>query len=835
MYEGLLVKLIHDKWRAQRNGPGSVVSEGTLEDTPADDIADTQEPTPSKAAQFWTGALNWLSRAFVCIRRNTAAVNDTTHTDKRNSATSVESEYIQKTISEIRREGLGLVVSILDFCGQRVFDVIHSFFLGPNGVYVLIFNMEWMQSDLRDSCLDHLKSWVNALIVHSSVTDTYGKLKCASIALVGTHKDKVPDAETHRDISKELQKLLSSSVAWRSLLEYKTEDGKRLCFFPVDCTQGQADPTMVNLMTAIETDVLQTDYVDIERPLSYFKVLDKMIERKKTASYLSLDEVSAIANKYRVGSQDVIEDMLRFFRGLGLIMWYEEPSLRNFIILDPIEFFVMPAANIVCQHVQDKREAVYSKVLREAQRNYSLDFSLMKDKGIVSSELLKFVLQEHMVEKSPKDTPDMLDHSEAVLKLMSKFSLIVPMFDDMGEDDLNVTVPRQYLVPSLLSPLNASGDLSQIQNAVFIWCSIESCCVLISSSTDIRNGFLPPGLFERFALRILSEIDGTRGGHWYEFLNRDQVWFYIGRTKFTLTALKGLGGIRIECVGEVVYGPLKMMAEILADVKTECFKELRVAIMAPFPPIGDVIGGLIQLDMLNTQTTNFECAGVPYDIDEMKRAYAKYLQPNILDKPYDVFISYRWGEPQKTIVRTLYNRLSRTLLHQEKGRPLHVYLDEKENKFGDNFLRKICSALQGTKIFIALITEDSLLRMKTHNPSEVDNVLYEWVLALSTNRRILPILLGKKVSNDENNWDELDIKGLMKDLPDIKPEKTVKLVNEHLNLGNAGQTISEISEWTVKEVVERFFVNIYEHWMTNGSLLVCRERILKILNEDPSL
>ena len=32
----------------------------------------------------------------------------------------------------------------------------------------------------------------------------------------------------------------------------------------------------------------------------------------------------------------------------------------------------------------------------------------------------------------------------------------------------------------------------------------------------------------------------------------------------------------------MVYGPLKMMAEILAEVKTECFKELRVTTMAPF-------------------------------------------------------------------------------------------------------------------------------------------------------------------------------------------------------------------------------------------------------------
>ena len=73
---------------------------------------------------------------------------------------------------------------------------------------------------------------------------------------------------------------------------------------------------------------------------------------------------------------------------------------------------------------------------------------------------------------------------------------------------------------------------------------------------------------------------------------------------------------------------------------------------------------------------------------------------------------------------------------------------------------------------------------------------------------------------------------MKKGLPDIKPEKTVEFVHEYLhavNPENAGQTESEISEWTVKVVVE---ANICEHWTTNGSLLVCRERILQILNVD---
>ena len=79
---------------------------------------------------------------------------------RRDESIPVDEEFVQKTFGEIRSDGLGLVVSIHDF------DVIHSFFLGPNGVYVVVFNMDWMSEDKR-TCPDNLQSWVNALIVHS--------------------------------------------------------------------------------------------------------------------------------------------------------------------------------------------------------------------------------------------------------------------------------------------------------------------------------------------------------------------------------------------------------------------------------------------------------------------------------------------------------------------------------------------------------------------------------------------------------------------------------------------------------------------------------------------
>ena len=160
-----------------------------------------------------------------------------------------------------------------------------------------------------------------------------------------------------------------------------------------------------------------------------------------------------------------------------------------------------------------------------------------------------------------------------------------------------------------------------------------------------------------------------------------------------------------------------------------------------------------------------------------------------------------------------------------------MYLDEKENKKGDNFADKICSAFKGLKIFLPVINADVLQRMKEHDSSAVDHVLAEWMIALSTGCRVLPILLGPQ---DTNSWKTLNLLELKKDLPDVYPEKTVMFVKEELEkveMKDVSQRISETEEWTVKNVVERFFRNLYLDWETKASLLECRGRILEILEE----
>jgi hypothetical protein len=63
-----------------------------------------------------------------------------------------------------------LVLSIFDFGGQSVFNVIHHLFLTSSGMYLLIFNMEdFTAADARrkQQCLDYLKFWLNSISIHT--------------------------------------------------------------------------------------------------------------------------------------------------------------------------------------------------------------------------------------------------------------------------------------------------------------------------------------------------------------------------------------------------------------------------------------------------------------------------------------------------------------------------------------------------------------------------------------------------------------------------------------------------------------------------------------------
>jgi hypothetical protein len=196
--------------------------------------------------------------------------------------------------------------------------------------------MEMMVSPydkVRERCLQSLKFWVNSIIVHSY--DNVSK-ETAPIFLVGTRKDQacVADQRTHADISGIIYNEFGNSLAWPNVQENKRE---KLNFFPVDNILGRGDPTIRALLEAVETVLDISEFVQHERPLSYYKFMDQCAALKET-SWMTFQEATEVAVSSGVDVDDV-PNMLKLLHEVGVLMFHgRSMCLNSLYSITPIIF-----------------------------------------------------------------------------------------------------------------------------------------------------------------------------------------------------------------------------------------------------------------------------------------------------------------------------------------------------------------------------------------------------------------------------------------------------------------------------------------------------------------
>jgi len=294
-----------------------------------------------------------------------------------------------------------------------VFDVLHSFYLTRFGVYVLVFNMEDLlsadESKSRE-CIATLKYWLDTVVMHtmSEVVDDHSTvggggapastiLRSAPVVLVGTRKDKVSNPEDHSRISTLLYDTFCDHLAFKFVLPNKNAVGKRdtvtMFFFPVNCLEGRRDKSTMDLMDVIEKEIESSDYVHQERPVNWLQTYDQMKASKKP--YYTMDEVKAVSRSFGVDDLEV-PYFLSFLHDMGMLMWHEEPSLCDVVIMDPVSFFVKPATNVICKHEPDLvDDTVHIRQIHDEMRiRYGVDFKTMTKKGIVTDRLMQGLLSE---------------------------------------------------------------------------------------------------------------------------------------------------------------------------------------------------------------------------------------------------------------------------------------------------------------------------------------------------------------------------------------------------------------------------------------------------------
>jgi len=281
--------------------------------------------------------------------------------DKMDLTASVDETLLAKLADSIET-ATNLVISVFDFGGQSVFNAVHHFFLVGRGVYVIAFNMEWSAAQSADT-----ERFLAYLKFDSGTGQT------APIALVGTHKDKVGSVAEHERISNVLYNTFIDSLCWPSVIKNSNGSGVKGCttlmFFPIDNCESRGDPSMRELLRAVEAAVDAMPYTHMDVPLQWLKALDEL--QALGSSSISYTGVCQVLKRCGM-AYEAVRHFLVFFHEMGLLMWHDEATLRDVVILDPVAYLVAPATVVICKLQPSSSDATNHcmKVHKDCQRAF---------------------------------------------------------------------------------------------------------------------------------------------------------------------------------------------------------------------------------------------------------------------------------------------------------------------------------------------------------------------------------------------------------------------------------------------------------------------------------
>ena len=719
--------------------------------------------------------------------------------------------FVMKYLAEVKVSDAGLILSLFDFGGQSVFNIIHHLFLTSYGVYIVVFNVvDILVDNKREQSLSEMSFWINSIVMHTSKVMS-GKI--APIFLVGTHKDYVNDAANFERISQIIEDRFQFHVGWPHIQENKNSSAKySLCFFPVNNKEGLRDYDVMNLMSSIESVVKEAEYVVEPRPLTWLKALDELLATKK--SFVPISEATSLAVANGV-EEDAASSFLSFLNEMGVVLWLDEEGLRDVVILDVIAFFVEPATLIICNHMSNPSDCtVHHKSIQEiCRKTRAKEWSEMTHRGLVSQPLMEYLLV-HKTEA--RAIP-------IIINMMLKYGLIVKL--EHVPQSHALPPPEYYVVPALLPATEGSPIIFQNVKWNLIN-NFYSCYFVFSTATDLSNlqsipllvlrkeCFLPRGLMERLIGKAVKWSQLTNIANLYDDarLYRNYAVLCYGRQQFRLVCIPEINCIRLDIEGEHPLPVYNRIREQISLCAKECMGSLQF------------ITALRQSTSSETETEfkllNLEAVKEYYQSHisfasnnsmrindhDIKSMYGAWLVSKDMLPSYDVFISHRWHKEDEELIDQLYDAFLGHVLGSEM-RAVNIFLDIVRIRKGQEFQKAFGKALINSTVFLPVVCSSALSRMLSHNPAKEDNVLIEWILALacmqdpthSKMRGIYPLIFG--VRKDDGIVGDIFAEEVIDSLPDIVPTASIEVVCRLL--AEEGIDVSSsLSSLTVRSVVQ---------------------------------
>ena len=625
---------------------------------------------------------------------------------------------------------LAKVLSIYDSGGQDCFVSLHDVLTAPEGTcYMLVFSLASLQEPLsqRDT-IAHLEARLNSIAVHAS---------SAPVLLVGTRKDEVKggQVEALAALSELLHKaLIGNCPAYKWLVP--DEDS---CFFAVENSRGfDGDETIQKLAAAIDkaTDSLPTMQKLV--PAGWLRVYDELRRRLTVDTpeqWLPLATVMSIASQCGLPHRGLqleqeVRALLLLFHSLCAVLWFDEPGLRELVMLDPQ--WLIDGISCVVRNFTLHTMAC-DKV---CERQYEKQWATLKQEARLSTKLLPLLW----------GGVKFVEHKELLLRLMVRFGLAVPI---RGREEL--------IVPPLLVFCTSKPPLMHSQAPHCFLHFTHGANAQTSPPPEplwreekLKRGFLPAGAFHQLCVAAVGWCFHTVIG-FEPSLGKAHAFVRFGRHQLLLSHVDGEPRVLVQLLLHNETGAAEVLdrLRLLIPVALRHFPNLQCAIMIPLCD-----NFLVHYDAMEYVASS----GKPVFLGERELTSSEVVAllqlwlPNLSESSaLHVFLSYRWGEHDSKMADLLFDTLSTKEAH---GQHLFVFQDKRRLRDGERFDLAFMRAMAKSLVIAPLVSWDALKRMTTLTASSpCDNVLLEWSLALELSDRsgaaILPLLIGSEVLDDE--------------------------------------------------------------------------------------
>ncbi|XP_078687027.1 uncharacterized protein LOC144919449 [Branchiostoma floridae x Branchiostoma belcheri] len=362
-------------------------------------------------------------------------------------------------------------LSLWDFGGQATYYGTHHCFITHRGIYILVMSLLQKLSDpvpdldykasvdnLRTGG-DYLDYWLNSIRSHSLHT------RQPPVIIVLTHKDKV----TQEYIGEYIEKIHG---------HIKDKAAGKLVKEKIFAVSNMTEDRTVDEIRDYVREVAKTlPHMGEEIPISWLHLNSKLKEKRKNGIlFCKFQEIAKLARDPDIGIKDqhTLALVLTFLHDRGDVIYFDEPSLRDDVTLQPQVMIDVFKTIITVPHYQQDRQTD-PKVRKMWER-------LEKD-GVLSDELLTRIWEK---KDQQLEKPFLLQHKSFLKALMEKFYLIcnATPVGDANDEAQQVEI---YFVPALLS---CEKDNARLYSDKMFICPQALYFVF-------NEQFLPSGMFSR--------------------------------------------------------------------------------------------------------------------------------------------------------------------------------------------------------------------------------------------------------------------------------------------------------------------------------------------------